>query len=127
MNNLLSIASRLLMSVIFIVSGWSKLTAFSATEGYFSSLGIPLAGLVTPLVILIELGGGLALLVGFQTRWVAGVMAAFTIGTALIAHSNFADQGQTIHFMKNLAIAGGLLLFVKYGGGEASIDERVGK
>jgi len=127
MNQLISIASRLLMALIFIISGWGKLTAFGASEGYLSSLGIPLAGLVTPLVILVELGGGLALLAGFKMRWVAGVLAAFTVGTALIAHSNLADQGQSIHFLKNLAIAGGLLLFVKYGAGEASIDERMRK
>ena len=127
MNKLVSIASRLLMALIFIISGWSKLTSYSAAESYFSSLGIPMAGLVTPLVILIELGGGLALLAGFQTRKVAGVLALFSIAAAFVAHNNFADQGQAIHFMKNLAIAGGLLLFVKYGGGEASVDERFGK
>jgi len=127
MNPLISIASRLLMALIFIISGWEKLTAFTASEGYISSLGIPMAGLVTPLVILIELGGGLALLAGFKTRWVAGVLAVFAVATALVAHNNLADQGQSIHFMKNLAIAGGLLLFVKYGAGEASIDERMRK
>ena len=127
MNQLISIASRLLMALIFIISGWGKLTAFSASEGYLSSMGIPLAGLVTPLVILVELGGGLALLAGFKMRWVAGVLAAFTVGTALIAHNNLADQGQSIHFLKNLAIAGGLLLFVKYGAGQASVDERMRK
>lgn len=127
MNALISIASRLLMALIFIISGWEKLTTFSGSEAYIASLGIPMTGLVTPLVILIELGGGLALLAGFKTRWVAGVLAAFAIGTALIAHSNLADQAQSIHFLKNLAIAGGLLLFVKYGAGEASIDERMRK
>jgi putative oxidoreductase len=127
MNKLLSVASRLLVAQIFIISGWSKLTAYSATEGYFASLGIPLTGLVTALVIVIELGGGLALLVGFQMRWVASVMAAFAIGTALIVHNNLADPAQAIHFMKNLAIAGGLLLFVKYGAGEASVDARTRK
>ena len=127
MNPLISIASRLLMALIFIISGWEKLTTFSGSEAYLSSLGIPLVGLATPLVILIELGGGLALLAGFKTRWVAGVLAVFAVATALIAHSNLADQAQSIHFMKNLAIAGGLLLFVKYGAGEASVDERMRK
>jgi|SRR5690348_2705576 len=127
MNTLISIASRLLMALIFIVSGREKLTGFSGSESYMASLGIPLPGLVTPLVILIELGGGLALLAGFKTRWVAGVLAAFAVATALIAHNNLADQGQFVHFMKNLAIAGGLLLFVKYGAGEASVDERMRK
>jgi len=86
-----------------------------------------MVGVVTPLVILIELGGGLALLLGFKTRWVAAVIAAFTVGSAFIAHTNFADQGQMINFMKNLAMAGGLLLFVKYGAGEASIDAKRAK
>lgn len=127
MDKLISIAARLLMSQIFIISGWQKLTGFSGTEGYFSSLGIPLVGVVTPLVILIELGGGLALLLGFKTRWVAAVIAAFSVATALIAHTHFADQGQVINFMKNLSIAGGLLMFVKYGAGAPSMDAGTGK
>jgi putative oxidoreductase len=126
-NNLLSMASRLLMALIFIVSGWNKLVAYSATEEYFSSLGIPLVALVTPLVILVELGGGLALLTGYKTRWAAAAIAAFTICAALVAHSNFSDPSQAINFLKNLAIAGGLLLFVKYGAGSASVDERKAK
>lgn len=126
MDKLIAVAARLLMAQIFIISGWSKAMAFTATAGYFSSLGIPMASVVTPLVILIELGGGLALLFGFKTRWVAAVIAAFTIGSALIAHTNFADQGQLINFMKNLAMTGGLLMFVKYGAGGASIDAKLG-
>jgi putative oxidoreductase len=126
-DKLISIAARLLMAQMFIISGWQKLTGFSGTEGYFSSLGIPLVGVVTLLVILIELGGGLALLLGFKTRWVAGVIAVFSVGAALIAHTNFADQGQAINFMKNLSIASGLLMFVKYGAGAASIDAGTGK
>ncbi len=127
MDKLISVAARLLMSQIFIISGWEKLTGFSGTEGYFSSLGIPMVGVVTPLVILIELGGGLALLFGFKARWVAAVLALFTVGSALIAHTNFADQAQVINFMKNLAIAGGFLMFVKYGAGSVSVDEKIGR
>jgi putative oxidoreductase len=126
-DKLISVAARLLMAQMFIISGWQKLTGFNGTEGYFSSLGIPLVGVVTPLVILIELGGGLALLFGFKTRWVAAVIAAFTVGSALIAHMNFSDQGQAINFMKNLSITGGLLWFAKYGAGSASIDAAIGK
>ena len=124
MNSLIAISARLLMSQIFIVSGFGKLMAYGGTQGYFASLGIPMPGLVVPLVILVELGGGLALLLGFKTRWVAAALAAFTIGSALVAHTHFADQMQMIHFMKNLAIAGGLLLFVQHGAGSASIDRR---
>jgi putative oxidoreductase len=120
----LNLAARLLMSLIFIISGWSKLVGYSGTQGYFASMGIPLPALVTPLVILIELGGGLALLFGFKARWAAGVLALFSIGTALIAHTNFADANQMNNFMKNLAMAGGFLLFVKYGAGSPAIDAR---
>ncbi len=125
MDKLISVAARLLMAQLFIISGWQELTGFSCTEGYFASMGIPLVGVVTPLVILIELGGGLALLFGFKTRWVAAVIALFTVGSALIAHTHFADQAQAINFMKNLSIAGGLLWFVRNGGGTASIDEQI--
>jgi putative oxidoreductase len=121
----LSVVARVLMAQMFIISGWQKLLGYSGTEGYFASLGIPMASVVTPLVILIELGGGLALLLGFKTRWVAAVIALFTLGAALVAHLDFADQAQAINFMKNLAIAGGLLMFVRYGGGATSIDARL--
>jgi putative oxidoreductase len=123
----LSVAARLLMALIFIISGWQKLMGYSGAESYLSALGIPLAGLVTPLVILIELGGGLALLLGFKTRWVAAIIALFTVGAALIAHRNFGDPGQSVNFLKNLAMTGGLLMFVKYGAGAASIDARIEK
>jgi len=126
MDKLISVAARLLMAQIFIISGSEKLMGFSGTEGYFSSLGIPMVGVVAPLVILIELGGGLALLFGFKARWVAAILALFTVGSALIAHTNFADQGQVINFMKNIAIAGGFLMFVKYGAGPVSVDEGIG-
>lgn len=127
MDNAFSVVARLLMAQLFIISGWQKLTGFSGTEAYFAQMGIPLAGVVTPLVILIELGGGLALLFGYKTRWVAAIVAAFTIGAALIAHTNFADQGQAINFMKNLSITGGLLWFARYGAGPASVDAMLGK
>lgn len=127
MDKGLSIAARILMSLLFIIAGWGKLTGFSGTVGYFGSLGLPMPNLLTPLIILIELGGGLALLFGFKTRWVAAILALFTVGSALIAHTNFADAGQMNNFLKNLAIAGGFLLFVKYGAGSPSIDDKLGK
>lgn len=120
MDQALTIAARLLMSQIYIISGWSKLTGYSGTQAYFAKMGLP--GALVPLVILIELGGGLALLFGFKVRWVAALLALFSIGTALVAHTNFADPAQMNNFMKNLAMAGGYLLFVKYGAGSPSID-----
>ncbi|RJG04335.1 DoxX family protein [Noviherbaspirillum sedimenti] len=113
------------MSLIFIIAGWGKLTGYSGTQGYFTSIGLP--AILVPLVILIELGGGLALLFGLKTRWVAAILALFSIGSAFIAHTNFAEPGQMNNFLKNLAMAGGFLLFVKYGAGAPSIDDKIAK
>jgi putative oxidoreductase len=124
MDKLLNLAARVLMAQIFILSGWGKITAYGATQGYFSSLGIP--GALLPIVILIELGGGLALLIGLKTRWIAAILALFSIGSALLAHTNFGDQMQMINFMKNLAMAGGFLMFVRHGAEAPSIDTRFG-
>jgi len=125
MDKVLTIAARLLMSLIFIMAGWGKLTGYSGTVGYFTSIGLPFPALVTPLVILIELGGGLALLLGLKTRQVAAILTAFSVGSALIAHTNFTDPNQMNNFLKNLAMAGGYLLFVKYGAGSPAIDDRL--
>lgn len=122
MDKALNLAARLLMAQIFIISGFGKITGYAGTLGYFGKMGLPMPGIVLPLVILIELGGGLALLFGIQTRWAAAILALFTIGSALIAHSDFSQQMQQIQFMKNLAIAGGLLLFVRHGAGLPSVD-----
>lgn len=122
MDNLLNIAARLLMSQIFIISGIGKITGYAGTQAYMAKMGIP--GALLPLVILTELGGGLALLFGFQTRWVALALAGFCIVSALIFHLNPSDQMQMINLMKNFAMAGGLLMFVRYGAGAPSVDSR---
>jgi putative oxidoreductase len=124
MNKLLNIASRILMSQIFILSGFSKITAYAATQGYMAHMGVP--GELLPVVIAVELGGGIALLLGFQVRIVSFLLAGFCIVTAAMAHNNFADQMQMINFLKNLAMAGGLLMFTQYGAGAMSIDHRKG-
>jgi len=121
-DKFLNLAARLLMAQIFIISGFGKLTGYAGTLGYFGKIGLPLPDVVLPLVILIELGGGLALLFGFKTRWVAAILALFSVGSALIAHADFAQPMQQINFMKNLAMAGGLLLFVRHGAGAPSVD-----
>jgi putative oxidoreductase len=97
MDQVLNLAARLLMSHIFIISGWSKLTGYGGTLGYFASLGLP--GILVPLVILAEFGGGLALLLGLKARWAAAILALFTMGAALIAHTNFAEPGQMNNFL----------------------------
>lgn len=117
---------RILLAVIFLLSGFGKLTAISGTAGYFGALGLPLPTVTAVVVGLIELLGGLAILVGFQTRVVAWVLAIFTIATGLVAHTGWADQMQMIQFLKNLAITGGFILLASSGAGAYSIDAKRG-
>ena len=117
-----SLVARILLAHIFILAGISKITGFDGTQGYMESVGVP--GMLLPLVIILELGGGLALLVGWQTRLISYAVAAFTVIAAVIFHSNFADQMHMIMFMKNFAIAGGLLLLAEHGAGDYSFDNR---
>jgi putative oxidoreductase len=124
MNPLLNIASRILMSLIFVLSGVGKIMAYAATQGYMAKMGVP--GELLPVVIAVELGGGLALLLGLQVRIVSFLLAGFCVVTAAMAHNNFAEQEQMINFLKNLAMAGGLLMFTQYGAGALSIDRRKG-
>ncbi|TGQ41324.1 MULTISPECIES: DoxX family protein [unclassified Mesorhizobium] len=117
---------RILLSVIFLLSGFGKLTAIAGTAGYFGSLGLPMPTATAIVVGLIELVGGLAVLVGFQTRIAGWVLAVFTVATALVAHTGWADQMQMINFMKNLAIAGGFIALASAGAGAYSIDAKRG-
>ena len=117
---------RILLAVIFLLSGFGKLTAIAGTAGYFGSLGLPAPTATAVVVGLIELLGGLAILVGFQTRIAAWVLAIFTVATGLVAHTGWADQNQMIHFLKNVAITGGFLLLASSGPGAYSIDARRG-
>jgi putative oxidoreductase len=119
---LIAAAGRFLLAVLFILSGLSKCAAPAATQAYIASAGLP-APLISYLVaILVEVGGGVLILVGYQTRIAAAVVAVFTVVAALVFHTNFADQNQFIHFVKNLAITGGLLQVVAFGAGSLSID-----
>lgn len=113
---------RVLMSAIFVMAGISKLGSYAATQGYMESMGVP--GSLLPLVILLELGGGVTVLLGWQTRISAFLLAGFCIVSALIFHANFGDQMQSILFMKNLAMAGGFLFLVADGAGVWSLDAR---
>ncbi|MCG6932694.1 MAG: DoxX family protein [Gallionella sp.] len=113
----LILAARLLAAAIFIIAGYGKLGNYAGTQGYMAAAGVP--GALLPLVIALELGGGLALLFGFQTRLVGFLLSMFCIATALIFHSGAA---QHIMFLKNLSMAGGMLAFTVFGGGRASLD-----
>lgn len=115
---------RILISIIFILSGFSKLTAIGGTAGYFASFGIPAPMIVAVLVGLLELFGGLAVLVGFRTREASFALAIFTVASAFVAHMDWADAMQVINFQKNMALAGGLLVLGSYGAGALSVDAR---
>jgi putative oxidoreductase len=117
-------AGRVLIAVLFLLSGLSKLAAPAMTVGYIASVGLPAPLLGYLIAIAVEIGGGLLLVLGLQTKLVALVMAGFAIATALAFHSNLADQNTMIHFMKNIAIAGGLLQVVAFGAGAFSLDGR---
>ncbi|MCE9686440.1 MULTISPECIES: DoxX family protein [Shewanella] len=123
MNNAIVLVARVLLAHIFLLAGIGKLGAgYAGTQGYMESMGLP--GALLPLVILLEIVGGLALIAGFFTRWVALALAGFSIVAALIFHSNFGDQMQMIMFMKNFAMAGGLLMLYVHGAGEFSVDAK---
>lgn len=116
---------RLLIAVIFLLSGVGKIIAPEATQAYIASAGIPLPVVAYAIAVLAEVGGGLLLLLGYQTRFAALGLAVFTVVAALGFHHNFADQNQMIHFLKNLAITGGLLQVFAFGPGGFSLDARV--
>ena len=116
---------RILVAAIFILSGFGKIAAPAATQGYIAAMGLPAPLLAYIGAIAVELGGGLLLLAGYRTKLVAAALAVFSIVTAFIFHHALADQNQMIHFLKNFAMAGGLLQFVAYGAGRISVDSRI--
>ena len=120
----LPFAGRLMIGLPFAMSGLSKLGAYSATIGMISAVGLPVPPLAFAVSVAIELGGGLLLIVGYRARYVAAALALFSLATALSFHSNFADQNQMIHFLKNVMMAGGLLQIAAFGAGALSIDNR---
>jgi putative oxidoreductase len=114
-NRYLPLLGRLLIGVPFAMSGLSKLAAYGPTTEMIVAVGLPAPALAYAVAIIVELGGGLLLIVGYQARAAALVLALFSIATALSFHSNFADQNQMIHFLKNVMMAGGLLQIVAFG------------
>jgi putative oxidoreductase len=120
----LPLLGRIGIAAIFILSGLSKLAAPAATIGYIQSVGLPLPQVGLAIALLVELVGGVALVLGYRTRLVAGILAAFSIATAFAFHAALGDQNQFIHFFKNVAIAGGLLNVIALGGGAWSLDAR---
>ena len=120
---------RLFLALIFIMAGIQKITGYAGTQGYMEMMGVP--GVLLPLVILTELGGGIALLVGWQARIIAFLLAGFSLLSGLIFHyipslgmEGMEAQMQMISFMKNVSIAGGMLMIVALGAGAWSFDNR---
>jgi putative oxidoreductase len=114
---------RVLIGVPFMMSGLSKLSAYGATTALIAAAGLPFPPLAFAVAATVELGGGVLLVLGYHARLVALVLAVFALATAVSFHSNFADQNQMIHFLKNVMMAGGLLQIVAFGAGAISIEQ----
>ena len=126
-QNALNLIGRILIALLFIPAGLSKLTGFEGTVGYFTSLGMITPALGVVVAIIVELLGGIALLVGYQTRVVAIVVAVFTFAATLIGHAYWAVPAEQafivkLMFFKNMAVIGGLLVLASAGAGKLSID-----
>ena len=118
---------RLLLAAIFLMSGFNKIMSPEATQQYMAAHGMPATGLFLVGAIVVEVGAGLALLLGLWTRLAATALFLFMIPTTLIFHTNFADPNQMIHFLKNLAMMGGLVYVAAYGAGQISLDAWLGR
>jgi putative oxidoreductase len=121
--NATELTGRSLLALLFLLSGAGKLGAYGATVAYMSSQGVP--GSLLPLVIATELLGAITIILGWNTRIVAFLLASFSLLTALTFHNNLADQTQMIMFFKNISIVGGFLLLVANGAGPLSLDRRL--
>jgi putative oxidoreductase len=120
----LALIGRILVAAVFLISGLGKLVSPDATIGYIASVGLPAPTLGYVVAMVLELAGGVLMIAGYQTRLIAALLAAYSIITALIFHHAFGDQNQMFHFLKNLAMAGGLIQIVVFGAGAYSLDSR---
>ena len=116
------LAGRTLLVILFLLAALSKISGYAGTQAYMQAAGVP--GILLPLVILTELGGGLMILVGWHTRLVAFLLSGFTLIAALIFHHHTADMTQQLMLLKDISIAGGFLLLVARGAGDWSVDAR---
>jgi putative oxidoreductase len=123
------VAGRVLLAVLFVLSGFGKISAFDGTVGYIAAKGLPLPQLGAVIAIGVELGAGILLIVGWQARWAATVLFLFLIPTTFLFHNFWAYDGprasvERIQFMKNLCIMGGMLYIMAFGAGPFSVDNR---
>jgi putative oxidoreductase len=124
-----ALVGRILLAAIFVTSGFSKLTDFGGTAGNIASEGVPLPDVATAISIVIELGGGLAILAGWMTRWVALAIVVFLIVITPIFHNYWSGEEaermtNQIMFWKNVSILGGFLLLFAFGPGRYSVDKK---
>jgi len=127
-NDAVALVGRILLAAIFIKSGFGKITGFEGTVGYIASKGLPLPQVGAILAIIVELGGGILLAIGFKARWAALAIAIFTLAAGIIFHNYWAvdaaqRMGQEINFWKNVSMTGGLLLAYAFGPGRLSVDK----
>jgi len=122
LEGLVPLAARFLIAPLFLLSGLNKLGSAEATIAWIDAAGLPFATLGYIAAVVVEIVGSLALIAGFKTRYVAAIMALFTVAAALAFHNQLGDQNQFIHFFKNIAIAGGLLQIAAFGAGRFSLD-----
>jgi len=121
-ENTAALVGRILMSLLFIMGGWGKLLAPAATQAMLAKHNLPMVEAGWLLAVIVELGGGLAVLFGLFTRPVAFVCAVWCVATALIAHTDFADRNQETHFFKNMGLTGGFLYIAAFGAGAWALD-----
>ena len=129
LTNTVALVARILLAILFIKAGWGKIGGFEGTAGYMASKGLPMPQVLLVLTILIELGGGILLAVGWKARWAALAIAAFVVPATLLFHQFWgipADQvmNQSNHFFKNVSIIGGMLMVFAFGPGAYSVDKR---
>ncbi len=119
-----ALLGRILIALLFIPAGWGKVSGFAGTAGYIASKGLPLPEVGAAIAIVVELIGGVMLLVGFKTRWAAAALFLFLIPTSVFFHPFWADPSQATSFWKNIAIMGGVLYVWAFGAGRLSVDRQ---
>lgn len=124
LRDLAALIGRILIALLFIPAGWGKISGFAGTAGYIASKGLPLPEVGAVIAIVVELIGGIMLLVGFKTRWAAAALFLFLIPTIFFFHPFWVDPAQATSFWKNVGIMGGLLYVWAFGAGRLSIDRQ---
>lgn len=127
LHNPFTLVGRVLMAALFLPAGISKITGFAGTVGYIASKGVPLPEVAAIIAIIVEVVGGLALILGFKARWAALLLAAFTLFATFMFHNFWTlpagqQMVQQLMFMKNIAVIGGLLTLAAWGAGAWSVD-----